>query len=712
VRRIFLLSPALLLSGCLQRPPALDQDGDGYAIPEDCDDNAAEFHPGAEEIWYDGADQDCDGWSDYDQDGDGFDHLDHGGDDCDDSDAGVNPEAVEQYYDGIDQDCDGRSDFDKDRDGYDSEADGGGDDCDDGDPDIHPGATEVWYDGIDQNCDGTNDYDQDGDGHDSAADTTWGTDCDDTDDHIHPDATEQINGVDDDCDGATDEVPWAGGPHDVTWFHGGLVGEPSTFSGFGYAVAEKPMDVVGTEDLAGGTLDASALHPDMVADLLVSAPLAGFFGSATGGSQAVYLIPGGEPAALSGDDVGDRTVLRLEPGEHHQGWFGSSVAWVPSVDGDGVPEILVGAPLLSDLGTGQGAAYLFHSADWDQAEDVPSEGGHALHRLRADHASVTLQGQSSGDGFGAATCIGDIDGNFGADIAITLPNLGGDGYVPGAEPGAVAIFESSVIGIGGATGSLGLDDADAVIFGADHGVHLGYGLPVVTDLDGNGQSDMVVAAPGNDGDHGSVALWLGDSYTSGLVELADLDYHLSGGDTCQRVGQRLASGGDTNGDGYPELGVLCSDASGDPVLRVIGGASWRDNPDSSVQSVTQLWISGLELGTGVDTLPFLLQADFNQDGFADLVVGSAGGEPAQGAGLVSVFYGSTDFTGVLAATAGDGQLHGPDSSWMGYTTIQSTKLTADAWPELVLGGPGYDPEVVAGLHRPGILYLLDPEEGW
>ena len=67
-----------------------DSDGDGYGAigtsasfcdaptgfglgADDCNDSDGTINPGATETWYDGVDQDCDGNSDYDQDGDGYD---------------------------------------------------------------------------------------------------------------------------------------------------------------------------------------------------------------------------------------------------------------------------------------------------------------------------------------------------------------------------------------------------------------------------------------------------------------------------------------------------------------------------------------------------------------------------------------------------------------------------------------------------------------
>jgi MYXO-CTERM domain-containing protein len=181
-----------------------DSDGDGFtSCDSDCNDGDATINIDATEVWYDGVDQNCDAWSDYDQDADGFDHLDYNGDDCNDEDADINVDAAEIWYDGTDQDCDALSDYDADYDGQESET-YGGEDCNDADPDTYTGAPDTPYDGIINDCDNANDNDADGDGAISA--DYGGKDCDDANSDINPSAEEiWYDGVDQDCDGNDDD---------------------------------------------------------------------------------------------------------------------------------------------------------------------------------------------------------------------------------------------------------------------------------------------------------------------------------------------------------------------------------------------------------------------------------------------------------------------------------------------------------------------------
>jgi len=245
---------SLLLFGCgdPDKPDdtgvieAADADGDGYDAETDCDDTDPAVHPGATEAC-NGGDDDCDGEVDEDAadalvyypdlDGDGF--GDPAGElsacsapsgyvddatDCDDEDAAVNPGA-DELCNGVDDDCDGLEDDDDsdvvdpltwyedvDADGYGSddssaaacEAPSGfvdvGGDCDDADPAYNPGADESdCTDPADYNCDGSTGYaDADADGYPACED------CDDSSDSVHPGADEYCDGLDNDCDGTTD----------------------------------------------------------------------------------------------------------------------------------------------------------------------------------------------------------------------------------------------------------------------------------------------------------------------------------------------------------------------------------------------------------------------------------------------------------------------------------------------------------------------------
>ncbi len=206
----------------------VDADGDTYAIcDDDCDDGEVAMFPGNPEVC-DGLDNDCDGalpGDEMDDDGDGMTGCEG---DCDDADDLTYDGAPEQC-DGVDNDCDEivDEDVDEDLDGDGFNACQG--DCDNEEPNVFPGADEVC-DGVDSDCDGIlPDDEQDGDGDgwllceddcddgdpdlnlDDVDGDGYSTcddpeDCDDGDETVYPGAAEICDdGVDNDCDGLTDD---------------------------------------------------------------------------------------------------------------------------------------------------------------------------------------------------------------------------------------------------------------------------------------------------------------------------------------------------------------------------------------------------------------------------------------------------------------------------------------------------------------------------
>jgi Putative metal-binding motif/Secretion system C-terminal sorting domain len=235
----------------------------GYvANSTDCNDANSAVHPGATEFC-NGIDDDCDGSTDEgvqltfyrDFDSDGFGDLAittqacsapagyvANSTDCNDANSAIYPGAAE-VCNGVDDNCNGSTDEgvqltfyrDQDGDGYGNlsittqacSAPAGyvanSTDCNDANAAVRPGATEVCN-GLDDDCDGSVDEgvqltfyrDADGDGYGNLSITTQAcsapagyvansTDCNDSNAAVRPGATEVCNGIDDDCDGSTDE---------------------------------------------------------------------------------------------------------------------------------------------------------------------------------------------------------------------------------------------------------------------------------------------------------------------------------------------------------------------------------------------------------------------------------------------------------------------------------------------------------------------------
>jgi hypothetical protein len=74
-----------------------DKDSDGFFSDSDCNDFNATINPAADEIPYDGVDQDCDGFDLTDVDEDNYNSIVIGGLDCNDFNGTINPDNPDPY---------------------------------------------------------------------------------------------------------------------------------------------------------------------------------------------------------------------------------------------------------------------------------------------------------------------------------------------------------------------------------------------------------------------------------------------------------------------------------------------------------------------------------------------------------------------------------------------------------------------------------------
>lgn len=300
----------------------------------------------------------------------------------------------------------------------------------------------------------------------------------------------------------TRSVPRSCSPDLFAWTLSDLLAWTLITFGAGALQAQSEVMVVGGPSGSGlGRSGAAAgdLNLDGVPDFLAGTP---------------QLSPGGGPGevviAFSGRDG---SVIWTFNSPAALIGFGWAVDGGHDVQGDGVPDILIGAPFGGTSGPdlGDGSAYLYSGATG---------------QLIRNHVGQPL------DSFGNNVAfIGDVDNDGCAEYAVAAPR--GSWFVPGAKQ--VRTFD-------GATGN------PKVTWTSTASTTFGWTIQVVGDCDGDGAVDFAVGDPAA----ANFGFNSGRLVVFSTAKSAEL-FSVAGSQALDAYGLSLAAAGDYNEDGSSDI---------------------------------------------------------------------------------------------------------------------------------------------------------------
>lgn len=464
-------------------------------------------------------------------------------------------------------------------------------------------------------------------------------------------------------------------PDELTTLLGGTV----VLAADGSLQYQPPPGVWGTDAFAYSVIDAFGRRAGATARVDVRPTAA-----------ALARVAAGELGLLlEGQAVGERA--------------GTRATGLGDVNGDGVPDLGVGAHYAGYAGTVAGRSYVVLGRAEPAALVLP--------QLSATQAGYALDGEAPRDVSGwALAAAGDFDGNGLDDVLIGAP------WVDGAPCPAAPFFDEGCTQ-GRAYVAYGQEDttsrslsevADGLAGFALDGIEAqwftGSSVASVSDLDGDGLPEVLVGSPAElDGVGGFAHLVRGSALvgTRGLGTVGDTTpgFVMSGaGDP----GQRLAAVGDVDGDGLEDLAIADHDANdGTGVVHVVFG-----KPDDAPVDLDTLATSGMGFtitgaSTGDRTGTSLAGlGDVNGDGLGDLAIGAPGpdtwdwpaGAPAR-AGRVYVVLGKSSAAPVSLVDVDGGQgglvLRGEPESAAGHALASVTDWNGDGLRDLLVGAPAF-----------------------
>ena len=411
------------------------------------------------------------------------------------------------------------------------------------------------------------------------------------------------------------------------------------------------------------------------------------------------MVAGAEAQAAINLETGSQMKIR---GAASGDLAGYSVAGAGDVNGDGIPDVILGA-MWADNPGGQdsGSAYVVFGTRSKTTVNLASLGS----------AGFKIQGPAGAPNPGANAGIsvdgvGDMNGDGLADVIVGAWMADSNGRSNSGSAYVVFGKASSTTVDLGALGSGGFS-----IDGAAQGDSAGSSVAGAGDVNGDGIPDVVVGAD-NDGPRdraGAAYVVFGkasttpvDLLTFGLPGVGHPGFRIDGAQEGDFVGDAVSGAGDVNGDGRPDVVVGASGA--DINARVDSGSAYVVFGKSSTDPV-QLATFGTPVGNagfridgaaaGDQTGTAVADTgDVNGDGRPDVVIGAPETDDnGAGSGSAFVVFGSSSLATVdLAALGARGyRMNGAGAQYFAGVSVGGAgDVNGDGRPDTIVGAFGRD----------------------